>query len=318
MKIGILTSGGDSPGMNPCIAELTKRGLALGHEVVGIRGGYGGILRGDYCALDAPLAQRIYKLGGTILQSGRLPELKRREVRDRAVRELERAGFDALVVLGGDGSFRGAGALCEAAGGKLRLIGIPCTIDNDIYGSRYTLGYDTALNKLAAYIDDIMDTALALPGRVFLIETLGRDGRLAYSAEEMGLVDFSVLLERDLTDEQVCERVRGILAGGKPYVLATFSEGTARIARTARFLEERLGRSVKCNMIGYQQRGGAPTAAERLFATGFAREAYRALGDGVTEGYTVWSGGRFGVLPLREAEKHKEFRPEPLGGGPAI
>lgn len=310
MRIGILTSGGDSPGMNPCIAELVKQGAALGHELVGIRGGYPGILRGAFCPLDRHIVQPIYKLGGTVLGSGRLPEMRERSVQLQVLQALEKAGIEALMILGGDGSFRGAKALSDVGEGRLRFVGIPCTIDNDIFGSEYTLGYDTALNKLAAYIDDIMDTALALPNRVFLIETLGRDGRLAYSAEEMGLVDLSVMLERDLTDQQVCEKIRAIFAAGKTYVILSYSEKTARIAQTARYLERKLGCSVKCNMIGYQQRGGVPTAAERLFAAGFVREAYRALEDGDRDVYTVWTGGAFGRLPLVQAAQHKLFQPE--------
>ena len=152
MRIGILTSGGDSPGMNPCIAELVKQGAALGHELVGIRGGYPGILRGAFCPLDRHIVQPIYKLGGTVLGSGRLPEMRERSVQLQVLQALEKAGIEALMILGGDGSFRGAKALSDVGEGRLRFVGIPCTIDNDIFGSEYTLGYDTALNLSLIHI----------------------------------------------------------------------------------------------------------------------------------------------------------------------
>ena len=312
MKIGLITSGGDSPGMNPCIAELVKWSRASGHTAVGIQGGYPGVLQRAYLPLDACDIQPIYKQGGSVLKSGRLPELRDGAVAARLVQTLREDGFQCVFVLGGDGSFRGAQELARAAKGEIAFFGLPATIDNDVWGTRYTLGFDTAINKLAQYIDDIMDTAVTMPGRVFLIETLGRDGRLAYSAEQMGLVDFSVMSERDLSDDMVCERVRWLLTHGRDYVLITYSEGTAgRMFGAARQLEKELGCSVKCNMIGYQQRGGRPTAAERMFAAGFAKEAWRALMSGARSGYIVWDNGRFSLAPLADANKKKPFVPTP-------
>lgn len=244
--------------MNPCIAELVKWSRASGHTAVGIQGGYQGVLQRAYRPLDVCDVQPIYKLGGSILKSGRLPELHDETVAARLARTLREDGFECVFVLGrGYGSFRGAHVLARAAKGEVTFFGLPATIDNDIWGTWYTLEFDTAINKLAQHIDDIMDTAMTMPGRIFLIETLGRDGRLAYSAEQMGLVDFSVMLERDLSDDMLCERVRRLLTRGREYILITYSEGTTgRMFGTARQLEKELGCSVKCNIIGYQQRGG--------------------------------------------------------------
>lgn len=306
MKIGIITSGGDSPGMNPCIAGVVKNALAFGHEVYAFEHGYMGIQDNKIRPLRLNDVHGIYKMGGTVIKTGRLPELKERYVQQQLVEVLRSNGINALIVLGGDGSFRGAEDLHQQDP-SISYIGIPCTIDNNIYKSEYTLGFDTALNKQMVYIDDIMDTALALPGRVFFVETLGAwDGYLAMSSTLMGMADYSVLVEREVTDEQIANIVEEELAK-KQFSLITFAEGTYRMFDTAEYVRSKLGCSIKCNLLGYQQRGGVPTATDRLHAAAFAKYAVKAVHEGISNKYIAYQGGKYVYIELEEAVNKKVF-----------
>lgn len=306
MKIGIITSGGDSPGMNPCIAEIVKNAQSLGHEAYGFEYGFSGIRGNKIRPLGIRDIQGICKMGGTILRTSRLPELTRRDVQKELAAALGSNQIDALIVLGGDGSLKGADALSRIAP-AINFIGIPCTIDNNIYKSEYTLGFDTAINKQAAYIDDILDTAISLPGRAFFVETLGAsDGYLAMSSYHMGMADLSVLTERAVTDEEIaCAVERAIRRHG--FAVVVFAEGTCRIFDTAKYVREKLGVAVKCNLIGYQQRGGSPTALERLHAAAFAKYAVRAAHQPIQNKYVVYSGGKYDYADLAEAGNSKTF-----------
>jgi len=308
MKIGVLTSGGDAPGMNPCIASLVREASRLGHQTVGIRRGYGGILSGETVVLRPEDVPGLYKLGGTALLCGRLPELEEPGTQKLAAEKLEAMGLGALVVLGGDGSFMGGLALSKFTG--IKIVGIPATIDNNIYGSDYTLGYDTALNKLTAYIDDITDTGLSMGGRIFLVETLGaREGYFPYAAYEMGIADMCVICETSPADDEVVhqieEKLRGKNGGS---VIVTVAEGMYRTQIYYDRLTED-GYKAKINMIGYQQRGGTPTARERLHAARFAEEALKAVADDGGQGcqYVVYAGGRYKLLPFAYAVRRKPF-----------
>jgi 6-phosphofructokinase 1 len=306
MRIAIITSGGDSPGMNPCIAGIVKNALALGHEVCAFEYGFVGIHENRMKPLGLDDVHGIYKMGGTVIKTGRLPELKEPQVQQELIRVLHSHGIGALIVLGGDGSFKGAEAL-HASDPTISYIGIPCTIDNNIYKSDYTLGFDTALNKQMAYIDDIMDTALSLPGRVFFVETLGAwDGYLAMSSTLMGMADYSVLVERPVSDDEIAD----IVAAGlkeKRFSLITFAEGTYRMFDTAEHVKKKLGCSIKCNLLGYQQRGGVPTATERLHAAAFAKYAVEAVDGGITNKYIAYQNGSYVYVDLKEAVNKKKF-----------
>lgn len=306
MKIGIITSGGDSPGMNPCIAGIVKNALAFGYEVCAFEYGFVGVRENRIRRLCLEDVHGIYKMGGTILKTGRLPELKEREVQQEMINVLHSNGINALIVLGGDGSFKGAEVL-YALDPSISYIGVPCTIDNNIYKSDYTLGFDTALNKQMTYIDDIMDTALALPGRVFFVETLGAwDGYLAMSSTLMGMADYSVLVERDVTDDEIADIVQAALAK-KLFSLITFAEGTYRMFDTAEYVRKKLNCSIKCNLLGYQQRGGVPTAMERLHAAAFAKYAVKAVHEGITNKYIAYQDGKYVYIDLKEAVNKKVF-----------
>lgn len=306
MRIGIITSGGDAPGMNPCIAGVVKNAEALGHEVYAFEYGFVGVRQNKIKRVTTNDVHGIYKQGGTVIKTGRLPELKEESVQKELIDVLHANKIDGLVVLGGDGSFKGAEVL-HAFDNSINFIGVPCTIDNNIYMSDYTLGFDTALNKQMVYIDDIMDTALALPGRVFFVETLGAwDGYLAMSSTHMGMADYSVLVERETTDEEIANVVEESLKKQK-FAVVVFAEGTYRMFDTAEYVKQKLGCSIKCNLIGYQQRGGVPTAIDRLHAAAFAKYAVKAMHENILNKYIAYHNGEYVYVDISKAVNKKTF-----------
>lgn len=310
MNIAVLTSGGDSPGMNPCIAKLVLEGEKRGHNVYGYMGGYPGILSCKANRLHSRDIYGLFRLGGSILKSGRLPELTQREVQRAVIERLTNDKIDALIVLGGDGSLRGAKDLGEMGTG-INFIGIPCTIDNNIYGSDYTLGHDTALNRLVQYIDDITDTALSMGKRIFLVETLGGpDGYFARSMVDIGICDFAVTREHPLTDDEVADRIADIFSeNNKDFVIVAVAEHTFPSDSLLEAIRNRLHIEPKINMIAYQMRGGRPTAFERLHAASFALCALHAIESGVHNKYVVYVDGRYKLEDLSLAGNAKPFRP---------
>ena len=309
MNIAVITSGGDSPGMNPCIAKLVLEGEKRGHRILGYTGGYPGILAGDPVKLHSGDVYGLFKLGGTILKSGRLPGLTDYEVRRTVLKKLADDSIDALIVMGGDGSMRGAGDL-GSMGSAINFIGIPCTIDNNIYGSDYTLGHDTALNKLTQYIDDITDTALSMGKRIFLVVTLGGyDDYFVRDMADIGICDFAITNEHPLTGDEAVNKMEEIFAADtKSFIIVAIAEhyDTTSLIDVIR---GRLGIEPKINMIGYQQRGGVPTALERLHAVSFAVYAIKAAESRIINKYVVFSGGKYEYLDLALVGKSKEFRP---------
>ena len=308
MNIAVITSGGDSPGMNPCIAQIVKEAVACGHRVFAYERGFLGVRDHNIYELDINKVQDWYKLGGTMLRTGRFPELSESKWQKELSKNLKSDGIDVLIVIGGDGSFLGALKLHEACS-DINIIGIPGTIDNNIYGSEYTLGFDTALNMQTAYIDAISDTGMSLPGRVFFVETLGAwDGYLTNSSVLMGIADFSVLVEAPMSNEEICERVKQILdKKDRDYVLVTFAEGSYQTIEAAEYVKEKLGLNVKYNLMGYCQRGGSPSAADRLHAAGFAKYAIKAVNEGLMNKYVVYKNGSYAYMDLKEAANKKVF-----------
>jgi 6-phosphofructokinase 1 len=299
MNIGVITSGGDSPGMNPCVARIVSRAVESGHRVLGFRRAFRGILERDSVELRPIDVEGWYKLGGTMLKTSRLPELTEKAVQQRVLDVLHESSIDALIVIGGDGSFRSAMELYALDSG-INIVGIPGTIDNNIYGSQYTLGHDTALNKLVAYIDDISDTAMSLPGRVFFVETLGAfESYLPHSSVIMGMADFSVLYDPRTSNEEIAKKVAAFRKkGNRSYVLATFAEGANQMFTAAEYVRQKLNVNVKCNLIGFQQRGGVPSALDRMHAAGFANHALDAIEQGIHGKYVVYTNGSYSYRPL--------------------
>ena len=308
MNIAVITSGGDSPGMNPCVGRIVTEASAKGHRVFGYRRGYCGILEKDFTTLVPADVESWYKLGGTMLKTGRLPSLVEKTIQQQILSNLEEQKIEALIVIGGDGSFRGALDLSRL-NPRLNVTGIPGTIDNNIFGSTYTLGHDTALNKLVNYIDDISDTAMSLPGRVFFVETLGAfESYFPKAAVLMGMADFCVLCEPHTTNEEIVGKVAAFRERAeRSYVLATFAEETKQMFEAAELTREKLKVNVKCNLLGFQQRGGSPTACDRMHAAGFARYALAAIEGGLSGKYVVYSNGIYDYRDLGDVRQKKIF-----------
>ncbi|WMI79947.1 6-phosphofructokinase [Anaerotignum sp. MB30-C6] len=313
MNIAVITSGGDSSGMNPCLAQIVKCATQQGHVVYGYRRGFLGIRDNDYTILRPCDVQDWHKKGGTELRTGRFPELKEKENQELLIAQLAKNQIDALIVLGGDGSFKGAREL-SGLNPQMNIVGIPCTIDNNIYGSDYTLGYDTALNKQVDYLDGISDTGMAMPGRVFFVETLGAwDGYLTHSSVLMGMADFSVLVEKPMTNEKIAQEVLRIRnSGEKDYVVVMFAEGDSentitRMVDAADYVKKNHGLNVKCNLVGFQQRGGVPTATDRLRAAGFAQYAVNAVTNKIQNVYVVYTDGKYQYMDIEHAFQRKTF-----------
>ncbi len=313
MNIAVITSGGDSPGMNACVAQIVKYSKTLGHTVYGYYRGYLGIRDEEFEVLTISKVQDWYKKGGTELRTGRFVELSEKKNQELLAKNLKKNNIDALIVLGGDGSFKGANAI-HSVEKSINIVGIPCTIDNNIYGSEYSIGYDTALNKQVDYLDGISDTGMAMPGRVFFVETLGAwDGYLTHSSVLMGMADFSVLTEKPMTNEEIAEKIKKIRdEKERDFVTVMFTEGDSqntivRMLDAANYVKETMGLNVKCNLLGFQQRGGTPTALDRMHAAGFAKYAVDAVDNNIMNKYVVYSEGKYQYLDISNATKRKIF-----------
>jgi 6-phosphofructokinase 1 len=298
-RIGVLTSGGDAPGMNPCIRAVARTALFNGREVVGIHEGYAGLLRGDMGPLDAREVGGIIQRGGTVLGTARSDEFRTEAGVDKALANLKKAGVDGLVVIGGDGSMRGARAL--AAKG-LQVVGIPGSIDNDMWGTNMSIGVDTALNTICNAIDNLRDTASS-HRRAFLIETMGRNcGYLAVMAGVIGGAEVVLIPESPVSIEEVAVKVEGAYKRGKTHSIVIVSEGanvkTTELAKALDDLD--VGFSTRITILGHIQRGGRPTAFDRLLASRMGVKAVDALLAGQTDVMMGLQGREVVPVPLEK------------------
>lgn len=279
-KIGVFTSGGDAPGMNAAIRAVTRAAIANNLEVVGIRKGFQGMIEGDFIPLISSDVSGILQLGGTMLKTARSAEFRTPEGREKAYKQLVKAGIDAVVVIGGDGSFTGALVLSQEY--DVQFVGIPGTIDNDLYGTDYTIGYDTALNTVVGAVDKIKDTARS-HGRIFFVEVMGREaGLLALNSgiacgAEVILIpeshDQHVQLQKFLNKGYKNKESSGII------MVAEGEEagGALKIAENVR--QEHPDLDVRVSILGHIQRGGSPSAKDRVNATKMGVAAIDALLD---------------------------------------
>jgi 6-phosphofructokinase 1 len=307
-KIGVLTSGGDAPGMNACIRAVVRCGSSHKLEVVGIRRGYAGLLEGDLTRLDARAVANIIQRGGTILETARCEEMKTAEGLKKAVAILQQEGIEGLITIGGDGTFRGAAALAELGG--IKVIGIPGTIDNDVYGTDYAIGFDTAINTALDAIDKIRDTAGSLQ-RPFFIEVMGRDrGFIALDVGIAGGAEDILVPETETKIEELCLEIKRNFKRGKKSCIVIVAEGdeAGGVFRVAQQVWERLRVEYRICVLGHIQRGGSPTARDRILASKLGAAAIDALASGRT-GYMVGElEGKISFTPLRETwEKRKEL-----------
>jgi 6-phosphofructokinase 1 len=277
-KIGILTSGGDGPGMNAAIRSVVRCALNNGLETDGIMRGYAGLIAGDIVAMNHRSVSNIVNRGGTILKTARSKEFATAEGREKAARILRSRGIDALVVIGGDGSYRGAARLYEDHG--FPAIGLPGTIDNDIHGTDETIGCHTAVNTALEAMDKIRDTAHSME-RVFIIEVMGN--RSGYIAVEVALgagAEDVIVPERGFDYQLMGERIREGYKNGKISYMIVVAEGAARAGEVAGRVTAMTGLETRSVVLGHIQRGGIPTGQDRILATRLGAAAVNLLLDG--------------------------------------
>lgn len=282
-RIGVFTSGGDAPGMNACIRAAVRRAIAEGLEVVGIKRGYAGMIEGDLVEMDRQSVSNILQHGGTILKSARSEAFLTPEGRAVAARQLALAGVDALVAIGGDGTLQGATHLANEHG--IAVVGCPGTIDNDLFGTDETIGFDTALNTALESIDKIRDTADA-HDRLFLVEVMGRDTGFIALACGIGGGAELVLIPEMLTDVgAIKERILSLMTSQSRSSIVVVAEGDelggAHMIRQALAEDPAFDRiDTRVSVLGHIQRGGSPTARDRVLASRLGAAAVEALVEG--------------------------------------
>jgi len=314
MKIGVLTSGGDAPGMNAAIRAVVRQADALGHEVWGIHQGYQGLLEGDMAPLPSRACANILQRGGTILHTARCAEFHLPEHRALAAGRLKAAGIEALVVIGGDGSFRAAETLQREHG--VPCAGIPGTIDNDLPGTERTLGFDTALNTAVEAIDRIRDTASS-HGRLFLVEVMGRaSGMLAvHTALACGAEAVLYPESPDDSYEALVSRLNSNWLRGKRSSIVVVAEGdtTGRAMAVGERLKRDHGLDLRVVVLGHVQRGGSPSAIDRIWGSRWGCEAVRRLDRGERGFYLGEVAGALVAQPLSRILEPQPVPPGDLG-----
>lgn len=273
-KIAVLTSGGDAPGMNAAIRAVVRKARYHNVEVIGVYHGYEGLCSGNYELLDIGSVGDIIQRGGTKLFSARFPQFKEDEYQYKAIERMNQAGIEGLVVIGGDGSYRGAMQLSEKG---FPCVGIPGTIDNDVPGTEYTIGFDTALNTVVESIDKIRDTATSHEN-TFVIEVMGRDaGDIALWAGLAAGAESVLIPEEPIAIDEIVTRLERGAARGKRHSIIIVAEGVMNGHKLASQLEERTGIKIRTSVLGYIQRGGSPSARDRVLAGQFGARAVELL-----------------------------------------
>ncbi len=278
-KIGVLTSGGDAPGMNAAIRSVTRIALNNGVEVVGVHNGYRGLLEENFEPMSRYTVSDILDRGGTKLGSARLPEFKEDEVQNQCIKNLKRAGIDALVVIGGDGSYRGALALTKKG---INCIGLPGTIDNDIPGTDFTIGFDTALKTCVENVDKLRDTSSS-HHRCSIVEVMGNHcGDLAlYTAISCG-AEMVISPETGYDELEVLERLRYLgSAVKKNHAIVIISEKICDVDALAKKVSLNTNFSGRATVLGHIQRGGSPTPTDRMLASRMGEKAVDLLMEGI-------------------------------------
>ena len=262
--IGVLTSGGDAPGMNAAVRAVARTCLNKGIEVYGVRLGYKGLYEGDFIKFDRHSTRNIINLGGTILKSARFPEFKDPEIRKAAIEQMKKVGMEALVVIGGDGSYTGALKLTEMG---INCIGIPGTIDNDIPNTDCTVGFDTALNTIVDALDRLRDTSSSHQ-RCTILEVMGRRcGDLAINAGIAAGAEMIITSEIGFDEKQVIERLKAAKKSDKKHAIVVITEHITYVNELAKKIEAETGFETRANVLGHMQRGGRPSARDRVLAS---------------------------------------------------
>ena len=309
-KVAVLTSGGDSPGMNAAIRSVVRTCAYNNIQCVGIYRGYQGMIEGDFKEMGARTVHNIINKGGTILKSARSKEFMTVEGRKKAYEQLVKAEIDGFVVIGGDGSFTGAEIFNSEF--NFPVMGIPGTIDNDIFGTSHTLGYDTALNTVVECIDKIRDTASS-HNRLFFVEVMGRDaGHIALNAGIGAGAEEILIPEEDLGLERLVESLRKSKAAGKSSSIVVIAEGDKigkNVFELKDYVEANLPEyEVRVSVLGHMQRGGAPSCYDRVLASRLGVRAVESLLEGKSNFMVGIINDKVALTPLEQAIKgHTEI-----------
>lgn len=305
-KIGVLTSGGDSPGMNAAIRAVVRTCAYHNIECVGIYRGFQGMIEGDFKEMGPRSVNNIVNKGGTILKSARSKDFMHYEGRKKAFENLQNVGVNALVIIGGDGSFTGAEIFNNEFG--FPIMGIPGTIDNDIYGTSHTLGYDTALNTVVECIDKIRDTASS-HNRLFFVEVMGRDaGHIALNAGIGAGAEEILIPEEDLGLDRLIESLERSKKNGKTSSIVVVSEGDKTTGKNVFELKEYVEANlpeydVRVSVLGHMQRGGSPSCFDRVLASRMGVKAVESLLEGKSNYMVGLLNDKMELTPLEQAIK---------------
>ncbi|OUR91827.1 6-phosphofructokinase [Flavobacteriales bacterium 34_180_T64] len=304
-KIGVMTSGGDAPGMNAAIRSVVRTCAFHKIECVGIYRGYEGLIEGDFKSMNARSVKGIINKGGTVLKSARSKEFRTKEGRMKAYQVLKEAQIDALVTIGGDGTFTGAMIFNQEFG--IPVIGIPGTIDNDIFGTSYTLGFDTALNTVVDAIDKIRDTASS-HNRLFFVEVMGRDvGHIALNVGVGAGAEEILIPEENLGLDRLLESLRRSKQSGKSSSIVVVAEGDKigkNVFELKDYVEQNMTEyEVRVSVLGHMQRGGSPSCFDRVLASRMGVKAVESLLDGKSKFMVGLLNDKMSLTPLDQAIK---------------
>src|SRR6056297_1624130 len=315
-KIAVLTIGGDAPGMNPAIRSIVRTAIYHGLEVVGVKHGYKGLIRKDFLPMDRGSVADIVQRGGTILLSARCEEFKTEEGRQKAYANMKEEGIDAIVVIGGDGSLKGVQKI--NAESDIKAVGIPGTIDNDLSCTDYTIGVDTAMNTILDAINKIRDTATSHE-RTFVIECMGCDsGYLALMTGLAGGAEYILVPEIDFTPQKVCDKITQGFDRGKLHSLILIAEGVkAPFVDLSGYngspgmamgdlIREKTGMETRVTILGHLQRGGSPTATDRIISSRMGAQAVDILIEGERNKMVNYKDNSIGVCEIKDAIKKTE------------
>lgn len=308
-RIGVLTSGGDAPGMNAAVRAVVRSAIAKNIEAVGVYYGYNGLINGNLKPLAATDVCDIIQRGGTVLGTARCPEFKTKEGQLQAKKICEENNIDGVVVIGGDGSFQGAAAL-SACG--IPCIGIPGTIDNDIACSDYTIGYDTAMNTAKEMVDKLRDT-VASHQRCSVVEVMGRHA--GYIALNSGIAcgaSYIVVPEHKFDKQELFDKIRYASSHGKHHFIVMVAEGIGNVTELAKDIQTTTGIECRATILGHVQRGGSPTVRDRVEASRMGYHAIELLSQGIGNRVVGLQKDKVVDFDIQEALNMKKEFPEDL------
>ncbi len=307
--IAVMTSGGDSPGMNAAARAVVRTALYEGVKVYGINNGYQGMLDDDIVELTSRSVSDLIQRGGTFLGTARCPEFKTPEGRRKGYENLVKRGIEGLVIIGGDGSLTGGSLLSKETG--MPIVGLPGTIDNDVWGMDYTIGCDTAANTIVDAINKLRDTASA-HRRIMLVEVMGRNsGWLAMMSGIAGGAEFILVPEVKFNIDTMCEEIKEMYNAGKRYSIIVVAEGAGSAIEIGKAVEEKTGIDTRVSVLGHIQRGGSPTVNDRMKASMLGEKAALAIISGASDVVFGFNEGKVVAVNLFESVNNtKTLDPE--------